>query len=151
MINEEEVKEIIKNFLEKLTVQFDEIEILEDDTHPTISIKTEDSGVLIGNNGETLRALNHIVKRIIGKKFEDNTLQFLLDVNDYHSQKIEILKNKALMLAERAKTFKSDIEMSPMNAYERMIVHSMFVNDNEINTESEGNGKMKKIVFKYIN
>ena len=68
MINEEEVKEIIKNFLEKLTVQFDEIEILEDDTHPTISIKTEDSGVLIGNNGETLRALNHIVKRIIGKK-----------------------------------------------------------------------------------
>jgi spoIIIJ-associated protein len=149
MINEEEVKEIIKNFLEKLTVQFDEIEVLGDNIHPIISIKTEDSGVLIGNNGEGLRALNHIIKRIIENKLSENGTQFLLDINGYNNQKIEVLKNKASMLAERAKTFKSDIEMPPINAYERMLVHSMFINDREIKTESEGEGKTRRIIFRY--
>ena len=53
------------------------------------------------------------------------------------------------MLAERAKTFKSDIEMPPINAYERMLVHSMFINDREIKTESEGEGKTRRIIFRY--
>lgn len=150
MINGEEIKEVIKNFLKQLTVEFDEIEILESETHPTILIKTEDSGILIGNNGEGLRALNHIVKKIIDKKLSGDRLPFLIDINGYNGQKIEGLRNEALVLAGRAKAFKSDVEMSPMNAYERMIVHSLFVNDNEIKTESEGEGKMRRIVFKYV-
>lgn len=150
MINGEEIKEVIKNFLKQLTVEFDEIEILESETHPTILIKTEDSGILIGNNGEGLRALNHIVKKIIDKKLSGDRLPFLIDINGYNGQKIEGLRNEALVLAGRAKAFKSDVEMSPINAYERMIVHSLFVNDNEIKTESEGEGKMRRIVFKYV-
>ena len=150
MINAEEIKTIIKNFLKQLTVEFDEIEILENDAHPTVLIKTEDSGLLIGNNGEGLRALNHIVKKIIDKKLPENRLPFLLDINGYNGEKIEGLKSEALVLASRAKAFKSDVEMSPMNAYERMIIHSLFVNDNEIKTESEGEGKTRRIVFKYI-
>ena len=150
MINAEEIKTIIKDFLRQLTVEFDEIEILESDTHPTILVKTEDSGLLIGNNGEGLRALNHIVKKIIDKKLPEDRLPFLIDINGYNGQKIEDLKSEALVLASRAKAFKSDVEMSPMNAYERMIIHSLFINDNEIKTESEGEGKMRRIVFKYI-
>lgn len=144
------MKKLIEEFLNKLTVEFDEIEIIDDIAHPTILIKTKDSGVLIGNNGESLRAFNHIIKRIIERKFPENNTRFLLDINGYYDQRISILKNKAFMLAERAKTFKSDIDMSPINAYERMMVHSMFVNDDEIKTESEGIGKTRHIVFKYI-
>ncbi|MEK7589779.1 MAG: R3H domain-containing nucleic acid-binding protein [Patescibacteria group bacterium] len=148
-MNHETIKNLTEDFLNKLTVEFNEVEILENDIPPTIFIKTLDSGVLIGNNGENLRALNHIIKKIIEKKFSEN-IQFLLDVNGYHSQKIMVLKNKALMFAGRAKTFKSNIDMPPINAYERMIVHSMFINDSEIKTESEGNGKTRRVVFKYI-
>ena len=60
-----------------------------------------------------------------------------------------LLKNEALVLAQRAKAFKSNVEMAPMNAYERMIIHSVFASDKEIKTESEGEGKMRRIVFKY--
>jgi len=103
MINAEEIKTIIKNFLKQLTVEFDEIEILENDAHPTVLIKTEDSGLLIGNNGEGLRALNHIVKKIIDKKLPENRLPFLIDINGYNGEKIEGLKSEALVLASRAK------------------------------------------------
>lgn len=151
MINKEKTKEIINFFLKQLTVEFEEIEIIENNTHPIVFIKTKDSGLLIGNNGEGLRALNHIIKKIITKRLPEDNSKFLLDINGYHSQKIETLKTKALMLAERAKTFKSDIEMSPINAYERMIVHSMFPDDNQIKTVSEGEGKTRRIIFKYKN
>lgn len=150
----EEIKTLLKIFLNKLTVEFDNIEIIEEDIHPIVLITTNDSGILIGNNGESLRALNYIIKRIIEKKCgidSKDKLQFLLDINGYNSKRILTLKNQANILAHRAKTFKSDVEMDPINAYERMIVHSIFKDDPEINTESKGNGQNRKIVFKYIN
>ncbi|MDP6387992.1 MAG: R3H domain-containing nucleic acid-binding protein [Candidatus Pacebacteria bacterium] len=151
----DELKVITKDFLEKLTVEFESIEVLENDVHPTVLIKTSDSGVLIGNNGENLRALNHLVKKIVEKKLSgenpENKIQFLLDVNGYHGKKMETLKNQAKILAERARMFKSSVEMSPMNAYERMIIHATFAKDSEIKTESEGEGKMRRVVLKYKN
>lgn len=144
------IKKIIEDFLNKLTVEFDTVEMIESEVHPTLLIKTSDSGVLIGNNGESLRALNHLVKKIVEKKLSgEDKLQFLLDVNGYHEKKMETLKNQAKILAERARMFKSNVEMSPMNAYERMIIHATFSNDNDIETESEGEGKMRRVVLKY--
>ena len=55
------------------------------------------------------------------------------------------------MLGERAKVFKYDVEMSPMNSYERRIIHSLFANDREISTESVGEGKVRRVVLKYTN
>ena len=149
----DELKSIIKNFLDKLTVEFSDIEISEDKMCPIFLIKTTDSGVLIGNSGESLRALNHIIKKIFEKRFSQydakNKIQFSLDINGYYESKIETLKNQTRILAERARMFKSDIKMSPMNAYERMIIHAAFANYPEINTKSEGEGKMRRIILKY--
>ncbi|MFQ5661887.1 MAG: protein jag [Candidatus Paceibacteria bacterium] len=154
-MSHEEIKKIIEDFLNKLTVDFNEIEIIENEVHPTLLIKTGDSGVLIGEGGENLKALNHLVKKVVEKRFNaknrEDRLQFLLDVNDYHGKKIETLKNQAKILAERARMFKSDVEMSPMNAYERMIIHSTFADDKEIETQSEGEGKTRRVVLKYRN
>jgi len=154
-MSHEAIKKIIEDFLNKLTVDFDEIEIIENEIHPTLHIKTGDSGVLIGNNGENLKALNHIIKKIVEKKLNQENgnvkLQFLLDVNDYYGKKLETLKSQAKILVERARMFKSDVEMSPMNAYERMIIHATFANDNEIKTQSEGEGKTRRVILKYKN
>ena len=52
-------------------------------------------------------------------------------------------------MAERARFFKKDIEMSPMTAYERMIVHSSFSDFPDIETESFGGGRDRFVVIKY--
>lgn len=149
-MNNEHIKILIEEFLNNLTIGFDTIEIVEDDIRLIFLIKTEHSGVLIGNNGENLRALNHIVKRMVGKKQgNENEMQFLLDVNGYHQKKMQRIQDQAVMLADRARMFKSNVEMTPMNAYERMIVHSMFTNDPEISTESSGVGRLRRVVLKY--
>jgi len=70
-------------------------------------------------------------------------------VNGYHATHIRALESQALMLAERARTFKYDIEMSPMSSYDRLIVHSVLQGSPDVLTESQGEGKVRHIVIKY--
>ena len=62
---------------------------------------------------------------------------------------MERVRANARMLAQRARLFKRDVEMSPMNPYERLVVHELFAEDPEIQTLSEGEGKFRHIVLKY--
>lgn len=150
MMNKEEIKILIEEFLNELTVEFDDIEIYEDEIHPVFLVRTNNSGVLIGNNGENLRALNYIIKKINEKRNENNEdCHFILDVNGYHQRKMQKIKDQASILAERARMFKSNVELNPMNSYERMIVHTMFTDDPEIETESQGEGKLRRVVLQY--
>jgi len=152
-MNQDNIKKLIEDTLNNLTVQFDMVEFVEDDVHPIFMIKTDDSGVLIGNNGENLRALNHVIKKIAYTKTktdDDTRNQFIVDVNGYNRRRMKEIKDQAAILAERARLFKSSVEMSPMNAYERMIVHSLLSDDNEIQTQSEGEGRFRRVVLKYV-
>ncbi|OGG47745.1 hypothetical protein A2761_02550 [Candidatus Kaiserbacteria bacterium RIFCSPHIGHO2_01_FULL_51_33] len=147
----EEIKSIIREFLERLTVAVEDVSVREEENPPLFHVTTKDSGVLIGINGDNLRALNVVVKKIVERRLgAEAAAQFFLDVNGYQSRHIAEVRSKVRMLAERARTFKYDVEMSPMNAYERMIVHATFTNDPDIATESVGEGKFRRVVLKYM-
>jgi len=117
------------------------------------SIKTSEPQLLLGEEGKTLMALNHFVKRVFeqqASKQNFKPLNFLIDVNDYQEKRIQDLKTKAQMMAERARFFKSSVELVPMNPYERMIIHSFFTNIPDIKTQSTGFGKDRRVVIKYV-
>jgi len=133
-----------------LSVSIETIEIRDGEFPPVCSIGTKESAILIGSNGEHLRALNMILKKVFERRLSlASDSQFLVDVNGYYGKRLKELKNHARMLADRARMFKSNVEMQPMNAYERMIIHATFANDPEIKTESEGEGKFRRVVLKY--
>lgn len=147
------IKQTIHDILSRLGIGF-EIEVVDD---PEIKatrfvIKTEDSKLLIGYKGATLSALGHIIKRIVDNKFGDtrDRAYFLVDVNNYYGNKIEEIKTSARMLAERAKYFKSRVEMDPLPSYERMIVHSLFNSSEDFETESSGEGERRRVAIRYI-
>jgi predicted RNA-binding protein Jag len=73
----------------------------------------------------------------------------VLDVNGAQQSHIKEVEEKARILAERVRTFHSRAEMVPMNAYERMIVHSLFSDDPDISTTSEGEGATRHVVLQY--
>ena len=139
----------IQEIVGKLNVAVDEVKVSEAAGHTLFTIKTKDSGVLIGTRGETLHALNHIVKKMFEGEDGDEIFRFVVDVNGYHLKHIKMLEAQALMLAERARTFKYDIEMSPMSAYDRLIVHSALSDSIDVSTESQGEGKLRHIVVHY--
>jgi len=150
MDTHEKITDEIKDFLERLHIIPDSIEVKEHKLHPIFSIQTKDSAILIGNQGETLQAINYILKKIIGQKTqEQEQVRFLVDVNGYQERKLIELEKQAELLADRVRAFKHDVELDPMNAYERMVVHALFTNDPHIDTSSFGEGKFRRVVLKY--
>lgn len=147
-----EAKKVLEEVLTRLSIAVKRVEVVAGDPHPFLSVTTADSGVLIGIQGEHLRALNYLVKKILEARHGgsiQNEQPFLIDVNGYYRKRMIQLKQQARILAERARAYKADVEMEPVNAYERLIVHDVFSNDPEIYTESVGVGKGRHIVFKY--
>ncbi|MBI3573945.1 hypothetical protein HY090_02755 [Candidatus Kaiserbacteria bacterium] len=149
-MEKDEIENVLRGLLEKMGIALDGLDISEIAGHTLFTIRTKDSGVLIGTGGETLHSLNHVVKRIFeDKSSAEDTFRFVVDVNGYHLQHIKMLESQAKMLAERARTFKYDVEMSPMSGYDRMIVHASLTGLPEVATESYGEGKLRHIVIKY--
>jgi spoIIIJ-associated protein len=116
------------------------------------SIETDDAKTLIGSHGDAVHALDLIVKKIIEKQAAVAGVEeplFLVDVNDYRARHIKDLQTKALMMAERARSFAYDVELNPMSSYERLIVHATLAGAPNIKTESQGEGRERRVVIRY--
>ncbi len=142
------LKGTIQNLLSLLTIEADDI-VVTSGSRTVVAITSKDSTLLIGPHGEHLRAVNTIARRLVETKYGEEAANFLVDVNGYHEEKMEAVRANARMLAQRARLFKHDVEMSPMSPYERLVVHELFAEDPEIKTESQGEGKFRHIVLKY--
>lgn len=130
-----------------------QVEQSEIDGSPVFTIKTKESGILIGEDGKHLIALSHIAKKMAENRLKKENIEempFLLDVNDYQMKRIEELRNIARMNAQRVIFFKKEIEMDPMTAYDRRIIHSVLGGFPDIKTESIGDGFERRVVIKPI-
>lgn len=148
----QEIIVTIEDFLKKLTIDFDSIEVKDNGINKIFLINTNDAGILIGNRGENLDALGYLIRRVVEKntKPDEEREMFIVDVNNYQTKKLQEFTDSLKISAERVRLFKQDVELSPMTSYERMIVHTTFSKDPEIKTESEGEDKFRKVVLKYI-
>ena len=152
----ESVETILKELLGTLGVSYSGIEHSEIAGQEIFSIKTDDARTLIGMHGDTIHALDTLVKKIyekrnphVGGETEERGPMFMVDVNDYRGKQIKDLQTKALMMAERARSFQYDVELSPMSGYERLIVHTTLQNAPNVKTESQGEGRSRRVVIKY--
>lgn len=141
------LKDFVADFLAKLGVETESIAVMTG--HRTrVAVKAQDTS-LVGPGGEHLRALNTLAKRMVEAKHGEDAAAFLIDVNDHHESQLEKVRDAARALAQRARLFKHDVDMPPLSAYERLVVHELFAEDEDIETESAGEGKFRHIVLKY--
>jgi len=158
----DKIKEIIEKIFKHTSCAISKCEFSEDSGMLWCMIETPDSSFMIGREGETLRSLNHLVQKIIEKDTlslhpnKDNVVlekgpSIFIDVNGYQKKRFENLKTIAHMMAERARYFKSNIEIDPMPSYERRIIHMFLENAKDVKTESEGYGPNRRVVIKYVN
>ena len=161
-----EIRNLIKELLEKTTIKLNEISITEDGPkNMWISVEVNEPHFFISRDGEGLHALNHLVHRIIEAKtspisgLEDSLkpdiggqrgLGILIDINGFQKKHIENVRAVAHMMSERARYFKSNIEVDPMSAFERRIIHEFLSDANDLKTESIGTGRARRVVIKYI-
>jgi len=140
---------MIKTLLSKLTIEA-EIESLETADGLQFIVRTHEGGLLIGENGKNLIALNHIVKKLVGRKIESvkDAFSFSLDINDYQAKKIEELKDLARLNAQRVRYFKKEVVLKAMSSFERRIIHSVLTDCPDIITESIGVEPERQVVIR---
>jgi len=154
-MDKQQIQNLIKELIEKTTVSVKEINITEDNGKMIwFSVEVSDPYFFIGRSGEGLSALNHIVRRIVESKTpiteNKENMSILVDINGFQKKRIENIHAIAHMMAERARYFKSNIEIDPMSAFERRIVHEFLSNETDLKTESTGEGLSRRVVVKYI-
>lgn len=145
MVDTKEISDIIGTILEKIGVPGEVEQGVWFDT-PFFIIKTEEAPLLIGERGQNLEALSHIVRKIAEKN--DPASKFVVDINGYMKKHFEELRDRALMGAERVKYFKKEVMLQPMTSLERRVVHLTLQDRSDILTESSGYGAKRHVVIK---
>lgn len=145
----EEIKRIIRGLFQKTELELEvEIHPLEEQTTLPVRIKTKEPKVLIGQNGQTLFDIQHLLNVISRRKTTAFDFHVDLDINDYKEKKIEYLKEMAKTLADEVMLTKTEKELAPMPAYERRIIHMELSKREGVKTESFGEGVDRRIVIK---
>jgi spoIIIJ-associated protein len=141
---EEIAEEVARHIMECLDINYRIFtEPGEDSTYINIETAGVD-GLLIGRKGDTLNSLQHLVGRIVSRKM-GGYQRMTLDVGGYLKNRQEILRQKALKAAERARKSNREVQMEPMKASERRIVHVALTDQEGITTYTTGNGDMRKV------
>lgn len=139
--------ECVKEFLGAMDIEARVEEGVIGDSRAFL-VRTQDAGLLIGEDGANLLALNYLLRKIVERRTNTPEPQFLIDVNDYQRRRFEEIRDKARMGAQRVRYFKKEITLEPMNAFERRIVHLVLQEYPDIVTESTGEGITRRVVIK---
>ena len=139
-------KEVLEKILTSLgfTVTIEEQQ-LEDGI--LLDVKTEDAGRLIGRQGQTLADLQYVANRLLFQQ-DANAPKITVDVGGYRSQAREALVKKAMDAAEKVRRWGEAVELEPLNAFDRRVVHQTLKDDPDVETHSvEVDGTDKKAII----
>jgi spoIIIJ-associated protein len=150
----EEQAEIAAEFLEGL---LDRMGVAADVEHDVVdgvmyvdilgAQDDEGMGILIGRHGQTLEALQELVRAAVQRRTEDRC-RVMVDVEDYRKRRRAQLAAKARETAKRVKRTGRQERLEPMNAYERKVVHDAAGEIAGVETASEGEDPERRVVVR---
>jgi spoIIIJ-associated protein len=112
-----------------------------------LDVKTDDSGRLIGRQGQTLSDLQYITNRLLFQQ-DASAPKVMVDVSGYRAQAKDALVKKAMEAAEKVRRWGDVVELEPLNAFDRRIIHQALRDDPAIETHSvEVEGTEKKAIL----
>ncbi len=111
-----------------------------------LEVNGEDLGILIGRRGETLAALQYILRLIVAHQ-QKARVPLTVDVEGYKQRRYRSLRELALTLAQKATSSKQSMTLEPMPADERRIVHLALSVNPDVVTQSVGEGELRKVVI----
>lgn len=104
--------------------------------------------MLIGEQGNNLVAVEHVLKKIINKKKGEEEQKFTFDINDYRMKRMEDLKQDVKNAAREVRTYHRESPLRPMSSFERRIVHLLLEEYPDITTESIGDDPRRHVIIK---
>ncbi len=141
----ERVRELVEGVLDELDLEGD-VEIREDDDTIDVVVEGDDDyGLLIGKRGQTIDALQLLCYQAAFRGMRDRK-RVLLDAAGYRERRREVLIARADRAAEQALEGDCTVQMDPMSAQERRVVHEHLKERSGIETYSEGDEPRRCVI-----
>lgn len=154
--NLEKLKEIAEEFFEKMGFEVELVSLEQRDETISLDLRMEEvpaeAAILIGERGQTLFEIQHLLKAILKKKSaaksepKKENFYLDLDINDYKKKKTVYLKELARTLADEVVLTKQEKELPAMPAAERRIIHLELASRPDITTQSVGQEPNRRII-----
>lgn len=112
-----------------------------------VIMETKDTGLIIGYHGEILESLQLIISLAIAKKL-DRYVRISIDVDGYKKNRSEYLEKLALQIKEKALSEGKEQVLLSLKSWERRIIHLHLQNDDQVTSESSGEGKERVLIVK---
>jgi spoIIIJ-associated protein len=112
-----------------------------------VTIRGDDLSYLIGYRGQSLEALTDILMHMMYKQTAEWP-NLTLDINGYNQQRIDRLYNLAKRFIDRVRFFQTEVEMPMLNAWERKQIHTYISEYGDVESESRGEGRNRKMYLK---
>ncbi len=106
----------------------------------------ENSGLIIGREGQTLASLQYLLNRIVARRMQCS-VRVQIDTGEYRERQDEKLRLMALHLAEKANTSGRTQSTKPLSSYHRRVVHVTLQDNDSVFTRSKGEGPMKRVLI----
>jgi spoIIIJ-associated protein len=143
----EKASEFLLGVLERMGISAD-IDIKDDKDRTTLEIQTKDTELVIGRRGVVMDALQHLVNKVVYRdRRDEKTKPLVVDAGGFRDKQVERLRALGQRMAEKALETKQIVELQPMTAHDRRIVHMAISEIAGLTTRSEGEGEDRHILI----
>jgi spoIIIJ-associated protein len=143
---EQAVRETLLKLLEPMIPEPKlNLEIIPDRVNVFIEDE-ENSGLIIGREGQTLASLQYLLNRIVARRMQCS-VRVQIDTGEYRERQDEKLRQMALHLAEKADATGRTQSTKPLSSYHRRVVHVTLQENETVFTRSKGEGPMKRVLI----
>lgn len=143
---QEKAQAIVEKLLQMLGLDAG-VQLSVDENGIAVVLETQDTGIVIGYHGEVLESLQLIFALSIAKELGEFQ-RVTLEVGDYRKNRSEYLENLARDTKEKVLSENREIALSDLKSWERRIVHMALANDDQVVSESIGEGKNRVLLIK---
>lgn len=112
-----------------------------------LNVEGEDLGILIGRRGETLAALQYLVRLMVNHRFH-RWVNIVVDIEEYKERRAQQLRQLAQRMAQRVMQTGKPVALEAMPARERRIVHMTLRDHPAVTTVSVGEGEQRKVTIR---
>jgi spoIIIJ-associated protein len=124
-----------------------EVEVVSHETTAEVILKTEESGIIIGYHGEVLEAFQLLLSLMVSRK-AGHFMRLSVEVGDYKKNRSEYLESLAQQTKEKVLEEGRPHTLSSLKSWERRVVHMILQDDQDVISESMGEGKDRVLVIK---
>ncbi|MCE9577852.1 MAG: RNA-binding protein [Deltaproteobacteria bacterium] len=143
----EKACDFLVGVLERMGISAD-IDVHEEEDRVVLEIQTADTDLIVGRKGVVVDALQHLVTKVVYReRAGERGKPLVVDSGGYRDKHIEWLRSLAARMGEKALSTKTIVELSPMSAHDRRIIHMAIAETPGLSSRSEGEGDDRHILI----